>query len=406
MRKITVDPSEDPVTSDLLFALQLRAANEPLLPRLKSLHCDGATEAFIPLIPLLLSPQTVWIKVIFAKGSPAVMIASMIVRLPDLCPDLTRITLDDLPREPLITEAVSEMLLACNRDALQWFCVDSPLTEEARQVVYQLPRLSNLWAIIQEHTLLPVVTLPNLNSIDIEYGDHLDWLQGFRGAALEKLESVVLSSESDQIGNFLEEFESVALTTSVPATLSTFEFTTWRPWNPNYRSLLPFTQMVDLSIWPPCHRECSSRVDDNIITDLARAMPKLEILGLGGEPCRTPTGVTVKGLITLARGCRHLTNLRIHFQTASLADAASSQVVPPPSENATTIRQQDCALTDLDVGWTPILEGSQLAVALTLLQIFPHLNIKYMEGRWRAVSEDIELSRRISAFVRCTGEAR
>ena len=404
MRKLTVNPSEDAVISDLLLALQLRAANEPLLPRLKCFKCEGATEAFIPLIPLLLSPQTVWIKVIFAKGSPAVTIASMIARLPVLCPDLTRITLDHPPRDPLITKAVSEMLLACNRDALQWFRVDSSLTEEARQVAYQLPRLSELWTIIQERTLLPVVTLPNLNAVDIEYDD-FDWLQGFRGAAFEKLASATFSFKSDQIGDFLEEFKSVALTGSTSTTLLALRVLTPRPWNPNYRSLLSFTHLICLIIEFSCDNGCSSRVDDNVVMDIARAMPMLEILGLGGSPCGAPTGVTIKGLITLARGCCRLSQLRIHFQINSLAYVASRRIVPPPPDKAATVRRQDCDLTELFAGQIYIPDGGELEVAMALFQIFPHLlNIEYVREGWEKVARYIGLFRHIGTIVRHTGE--
>ena len=227
MRTLAVNTSEDPVASDILFALQLRTANEPLLPRLKTFECKNVTEAFIPFIPLFLSRKTVWVEVEFAKGSPTVMAASMIARLSALCPDLERIVLNDLTRSPVITEAVSEMVLTCNRSALRWFHVDSPLTEEAQRVIYQLPKLSGLWTVIQGHTLIPTVALPNLTSIDLEYDDHLDWLQRFRGSAFERLKTVYFRSESDQIGDFLGEFESVALT-SISATLSTFEFHTSR----------------------------------------------------------------------------------------------------------------------------------------------------------------------------------
>ena len=103
-----------------------------------------------------------------------------------LCPNLTCITIWELQRDPVIIDAASRMLLACNPDSLQVFRVDSPLTEEAREVVYRLPKVYKLWAAIEEHTMLPQLALPNLILIDVEYYD-IDWPQGFRGAALEKL---------------------------------------------------------------------------------------------------------------------------------------------------------------------------------------------------------------------------
>jgi len=47
MRKLMVDTSEDPVTSDILFTLQLHAANGPLLPKLKTFECGCITRAFV-----------------------------------------------------------------------------------------------------------------------------------------------------------------------------------------------------------------------------------------------------------------------------------------------------------------------------------------------------------------------
>ena len=128
-------------------------------------------------------------------------------RLPTLCPDLERITLNHLPRDPIITETVSEMPLAYNRDVLQWFCVVSPLTGEARHVAYRLPRLSIMWAI-QDPTSLPAVALPTLTEIDVECGRDLDWLQGSHGATFEKLETVGFYSNSDPIGDPLGTFAS------------------------------------------------------------------------------------------------------------------------------------------------------------------------------------------------------
>jgi len=119
MRKLAVDASEDPVTSDILFTLQLRTTNEPLLPNLETFECEGTIDgAFIHFIPTFLSRETTDIDIGFDEDSPTVMFTSIITKLPTLCPNLGRITLNDLPRDPVIIEAASEMLLACNRDTL------------------------------------------------------------------------------------------------------------------------------------------------------------------------------------------------------------------------------------------------------------------------------------------------
>ena len=405
MWDITVDTSEDPVTSDVLFALQLRTANEPLFPKLDSFTCRGATEAFIPSIPSFLSRKTTSINIEFAEGLHPVVVASMIIRLSMVSPDLECITLNPLPRDPVITEAVSEMLLTCNRDSLEWFCVDSPLTDEAYEVILQLPELSVLWVAIQGCARVPPVALPNLSLIDLQYDDHLDWLQGFRGATLGGLEVVYFTSQSEQIGDFIGEFTRVALTTSAPTTLLKFVFKTSRPWDPDYRSLLPFMQLKNLQIGFSCGNHCSSTVDDDIVMDLAQAMPRLEILKLGDAPCGTIRGVTVRGLMALARDCRHLSELRIHFRASSLAEAVDDVGVLVPSDGGTVVRRNDCVLTVLEVGEIPISPNSVLVVTMILLQIFPYLlNVKFIEGGWKDVAENIKLFQRIGYFVQHAGK--
>jgi len=383
---------EDYISSDIVPILELYAANDPWLPRLETFEFEGATEAFIPFVPLLLSPKTTEIYVQFVRGTSTMVVASMITGLSKLCPDLERITLRNLPRDPIITEAASDLLLACNRDTLQAFCVDSPLTEEAREIVYQLPGLSKLWVVIQGSTSLPAVALPNLNMINVEYDD-LNWLQGFCGATLEKLESVTFSSQSEKICDPLGTFESIALAASVQNTLSEFRFKTSRSWNPNYSALLSFHQLKEVTILSSCEDGCSSRADDDIIMSMARAMPMLETLQLGDLPCNTPAGITVNGLVGLARLCPRLSGLCIHFQAATLLEAATSPAALSPSDSESVVRREACALTDLVVERIPIPAGSGLAIAHTLLQIFPRiLNIRgyaYRDREWGAVEDTI-----------------
>ena len=401
-----MDTAEDPISVDVILVLQLRTVNDPLLPRLETFRCEEITKAFIPFVPLFPSQKTSKIVIGFAGDSPTVVVASTIARFSTLCPDLERVNLCNLPRDPIITEAVSEMLLGCNRGVLQALEVDSPLTEEAREVVYRLPRLSDLWEVIKGPTSLPTMVLPSLTTIDVEYDGHLNWLGGFRGATLEKLESVAFRTESNDAGDFLGAFESAVLTTTVQNTLSEFRFHTSRSWNPNYSALLSFNQLRKIEIWFSCIGGCVSRVDDDIIGSLARAMPKLEVLRLGGLPCKIPTGITVNGLIGLSSRCPRLSKLCIHLQAASFVEAATSATMSCPAEEPVNYRNEDCALTDLEVGETPIPARSGLTVALTLLQIFPRiLNVKYTNGEWGTVAGTIKDFRRIGGFVHRSSKA-
>jgi hypothetical protein len=262
-------------------------------------------------------------------------------------------------------------------------------------VIYELPGLCELWTVVEGSTSLPVIALPNLTDMHVKYDRDHDWLQGLRGATLGRLNSVSFLAISEP-GDFLEEFQNVALTTSTQHTLSAFSFHTPHSWNPNYSSLLVFKQLTDLVIGFPCHDGCLSRVDDDIVISLAQAIPKLKVLQLGYEPCRAPTGVTFKGLTALACCCPQLSELCIHFRVDSLVEATTSGEPPSPSKHAAAIPHTNCILTDLRVGDISIPKGSALAVALILLKLFPHiLNIEYDNPEWETVADAIERFKRI-----------
>jgi len=394
MRKLGVlsAPSQE-----VLSVLQHRATIEPLFPNLETLGLWYTTEELVQFIPLFLSPTTIVITILLTKPSnlPNVMLASTLATFPMLCPNLQQIALYSLPRNPMTTAAVSGMLLAANRNALRSIVVDSPLTEEVCEVVYQLPNLRVLSVVIEGNTQLPPPVLPNLTDLTIDYDHGSDWLKGFRGATLGNLKTAAFYSGSEQIGNFLEEFERVALATSTQNTLSSFSLSTSCSWSPNYSSLLRFTQLTYLLVDPPCDDGCSSTVDDNVITVLARAMPKLEFLLLGEAPCsEIPTGVTVRGLTVLAHYCSDLSTLRVHFQVASLCTPPTIDWVTP-IERSTTL-QKGCALEELQVGEIPVAEGSVPTIALTLAFIFPRIDsIDGVDEDWENVMDTIRLSRQM-----------
>ena len=385
------------LSSEIFSVLQLRTANEPLLPNLKSLQLRFTTRELIPFIPLFLSPRTTAINIEFlgAPSAPRAVVASILTTLATLCPNLETAILPSLPRGPMITTAVSRILLT-NRNTLRHFDVDSTLTEEAREVVYTLRDLRELSVIIERDTPLSSAVLPNLTSPTIAYDhadDACDLLRMFDGATLGKLESATFSLYSEQIGGFLGAFERAALAASVQNTFLRFRLLTFCPWDPSYTSLLPFTQLTHLVVDSFCDDGCSSSVDDDII-DLAQAMPKLEHLRLGDVPCRRiPIGVTSKGLVALAYHCQHLASLCIHFQVASLG--APLATIGIGSDTESTNSRRDCALEDLNVGGICMLEESVLMIALTLTRIFPRIkNIGCADKNWGKVTDAINLSRK------------
>jgi len=385
----------DAQSPEVLSVLQFYAANEPLFPNLQTLDMWYG-ENPIQFIPLFLSTRTSTIRIWdFQCDLPIATVASMITAFPTLCPNLQEITLPNLPSDPMVVAAVSGILLTINRNALQCFRVDSPLTEEADRVVYNLPNLRDLSVIIGKGTSLPSAVLPNLTNLVVIYDYDNDVVRMFHGATFGKLVAVSFSPRSEQIGNFLEAFERVALAASVQNTLSEFYLYTERSWNPNYSSLLPFTQLMTLEIQSSCHDGCSSSVDDGVITDLARAMPKLQRLELGDPPCRDiPTGVTIKGLVALAHHCPNLYSLCVHLHVDSLCVPSTIPLVNPGV--GPTALQGDCDLSNLEVGKIPLPEDSVATVALTLAHIFPNIEgINCVDENWDKVLDAICNSREI-----------
>jgi hypothetical protein len=393
MRRLAAAGDSRITPVEIFGALRFCGINGPLFPNLGSLELWDTVGEFIPFVPSLLSPRIIDIDIEFSEYAdlPNVAIASMVTTFPTLCPNLQNIRLRFLPRDPIIVAAVSGFLLAANRDALRHFHVESPLTEEAREVICKLPGLRGLTVVVEGSTSLPIMALPNLTEIDVEYDDNCDWLDGFRGATLERLNSVAFHTKSEfaQVSDFFGAFKSIGLPTSTM--LSSFSFYTPHPWRPNYHSLLSFKQLRELEIGFSCDDGCSSTIDDDIITDIAQAMPMLESLRLGEEPCQTPTGATAKGLAVLAHRCPNLSFLNIHFRADSFNPLPT---IAGTHYTRSTVPRKDCVLGFLEVGQIPILEESVLMVALTLTRLFPNIvDISYTEENWAEVSKAMQLSK-------------
>jgi len=388
----------DPPSPETFSAIQACTINEALFPNLKTLRLTGIQGWLTPFIPLFLSPRITFITLGFGSDLPEATIASTITTLSTLCLNLQDITLYNLPRSPVITAAISGRLLITNRNTLRGFRADSVLTEEASEVLYRLPNLRHLSVVTERETRLPSASLPGLTDLTIRCEDEDDWPRLFYGATLGKLEHVNFHLQSEQVGDFLGAFERAALSLSAQNTLSKIYIFTQHSWNPNYSSLLPFTQLVNLEIKIPCDDRCPSTVDDDIIISLSRAMPKLEILALGDPPCgQSTTGITTKGLLALARHCQKLSILCVHLRVASLSEPPG---IPGIVRNAGSVALwTDCALTELEVGETPVPEGSAMIIALTLLRIFPRLgSIEFSDEGWKEVKNAINRSREIIDF--------
>ena len=375
--------------------MQLYTTNEPLLPNLKTLNLSRIDQSFLPFLPFFLSPSISSISFeSFVFDVPEFVVASVITNLPTLCPNLQDINLPSLGRDPMITAAASKMFFATNRNALRRFHADSPLTEEAAEAIYKLRDLCGLSVVIEKGTPIPSALLPNLIRLEIESEDGSDGVQLFHGATFGKLESVESYIKSRPIDDFFEAFQWATLSSSVQNTLSAICLNTDCSWNPNYSSLLSFTRLVDLKIEFSCDDSCSG-VDDDILIDLSRAMPRLESLRLGDWPCHGFTGgVTANGLVALVHNCPNISCLRVHFRAESLIGPTTGFETTDNAGHSTL--WMGCALKVLEVGEIPVPEGSESMVAITLLRIFPRIEtIIVYDAGWIGVEDMIRRSEQI-----------
>ena len=399
MRGLDHHGTQKPLSSEVYSVMQLHAANEPLLPNLKTLYLWRIEGSFIPFVPLLFSPTITSISLgSLASYLTTPVVASVIANLSTSCPNLQDIDIWPLPRDPIITAAASKMFFATNRNVLRSFHVDSPLTEEATEAIYKLQNLCGLSAVIEKGTQIPSASLPNLIHLKIESEDGSDELQFLRRATFGKLKSFHFGIESRPTDGFLEAFKGAALSSSIQDTLSKIYFITDWSWNPNYAPLLPFTRLVDVQILFSCDDGCSE-VDDNSLIDLSQAMPGLQVLHLGSVPCRQFTGgATAKGLMALSHNCPNLSGLIVHFQVTTLSD--------PPTDLETTrgagylAPWTGCALTELEAGEILVPDGSTSTVALTLLRIFPQIEtIAFYDEGWGKVEDVIKCSKGIIDYL-------
>ncbi|KAJ7089912.1 hypothetical protein C8R44DRAFT_957724 [Mycena epipterygia] len=119
----------------------------------------------------------------------------------------------------------------------------------------------------------------------------------------------------------------------------------------SFQHLFCFANLVSLSITALIKLD----LDDEMITDMARAWPQLEKLEISTYPFHRPRS-TLLGLHALAQHCPRLRKLEMLF---------NASIVPPPPTPS------DCRLVVLEVSRSPIADA--LPVARFISAIFPHV---------------------------------
>ena len=262
-----------------------------------------------------------------------------------------------------ITEEISAFILGCG-DSFRELNTNSALSTQA---IVHLMKLPNLCAWVTEQGPPQVTDLircgipddvvsifPSLKTLGLRSEPALEWFTLFE-AAKNRTSPWVMA------GNSLSAISYHHPTLPVDSSLVS--------------RFLQFANLVDITIETGCSLlSCKSQFTDQDVERLALALPKLEVLVLGGWPCGADTCLTtVHSLLSLSACCTELKHLAIHFCVANLQadildmfDYAYSQGLHSSPK---------CALEELVTGemrFEPAHHDPRL-ISLGMLMIFPSL---------------------------------
>ena len=156
-----------------------------------------------------------------------------------------------------------------------------------------------------------------------------------------------------------------------------------------------FRNLVDLYVDVFCPDEdgrgqCSFKLSNNNVTELAMALTQVESLILG-HPCSKNTCLTtVACFLPISAYCSQLYELEIHFNTTNLVDDLKNILEDPRFQQLRSLPR--CPLEGLKVFRMPLSldESSIETVAKTMIDIFPSLTSCEERARgWERLSLEI-----------------
>ena len=154
-----------------------------------------------------------------------------------------------------------------------------------------------------------------------------------------------------------------------------------------------FRNLVHLSVWG--HGEggkgqCTFKLDNDNVTKLAAALPRLETLFLGGPCIENICTTTVVCLLQISVHCSRLKNLEIHFNTTSIIDDFKNISNDPQLQHLRSSPR--CTLSHLFVDQMPLIldEPGFKTMVNGMIDIFPSLErCVGVEDVWNGINERI-----------------
>jgi hypothetical protein len=168
-----------------------------------------------------------------------------------------------------------------------------------------------------------------------------------------------------------------------------------------------FKNLMNLTMSSECSDRCqTSDLTDDDIDLLTKAMPCLEVLSLGGDPCMVPSQITFKSLYTISRRCTRLTELLIHFNPALFVNKICTRwqtwEVALGLSDLETPSSDLCPVTTIYVGNIPLPPNGDASpiLALGLLGVFPCLRqIKWEDSNWDYINKLVGVYRRMGCYA-------
>lgn len=303
---------------------------------------------------------------------PTSTLQSLAVNLRDCAESLT-----------YFTDSLSSVVLRCG-PSLTEFTSTVPLSDAAVNHLMQLPHLRT-WHIRGPPPSYSASSLPLIFPPLVEFEIWEDAIRGWPSLFQRLNDGTPTMQCAVPLSKTKESLKS--LTIINPLGITTDAYIT---------SIIQiFRNLSTLNISNICREDpCVFRLNNEDITELAVALPRLESLSLGYPCFRNTCATTVACLLPLSVHCIELKTLQVHFNTTNIVNDLKNisedfrlQKLHSPSK---------CSLLDLCVHRMPLTldEPGFDTVVKGILDIFPSLVYCVGNDRvWNVLSERIRMAR-------------
>ena len=264
-----------------------------------------------------------------------------------------------------LTDSFSSFVLRCG-PSLTEFMAPMPMSDAAITHLIQLPNLRN-WRIgcpppTYSTSSLPLV-FPPLTELSLESDAPRGWLSLFK--RLDRGFSTTQSTTP--LSRVKESLKSLMVICAAGAIIDA-SFTS---------AIQIFCNLVSINVLDNCYdmnrSRCTSKLNNDDVTEFAAALPRLEVLRLG-SPCPENTCLTtVACLLAFSVHCVKLRELEIHFNTTNIVKDFRNSSVDPRFRELRSLPK--CPLSCLYINQTPLsLDAAGFeVVANGMVNIFPSL---------------------------------